>query len=136
MKKTPSLSNALRLNAGFSSICGLTGLISPGFISQLLGLELDGFYQLIGSGLLMFALLLLLLANKAPIPRLLAKLVSLGDILWVIATAIILALGSTFFSLQGQVILIAVALCVGFFALLQLRALPAIQSSGSRHDLG
>ncbi len=119
---TSKLRNVLRLNAAFSLLTGLDGLLFAGWLADFLGLDADMtvWVRLVAGGLVGFAALVWFEAG-GPARRMLpmAGLIAVGDLLWVAATIVIIALGV--FSTDGAVLAGLVALIVAEFGMMQLR---------------
>lgn len=130
VRAVTKLRNTLRLNALFSLVTGLVGLVFAGWVAGRLGLGDTGalWVRLISAGLLGFALALAGLAGTS-VRRLLplSREVVIADLAWVAATAVLIALGA--FSTSGAVIAVGLAVVVLDFALVQMwhrsRALTA-----------
>ncbi len=110
----------LRLNALNSFVCGLVLLVGAERFADWLGTGHPGWIRVVGAGLLPFAALLVWTA-AGDVERLRSEtpMIVAGDVGWVIASVITLALG--WFSGAGVALVIAMALVVDAFALLQWR---------------
>ena len=76
-------------------------------------------------------------ATRKPISPGLAKMVTLADLAWVLATPVVMLLGASWLSFWGHVLLLDVALLVAFCALCQWRGLQRQVSQseqGAAHD--
>ncbi len=110
----------LRLNAVNSFVCGLVLLVGAEWFADWLGTGHPGWIRVVGAGLLPFAALLVWTA-AGDVDRLRSEtpMIVAGDLGWVIASVIALTLG--WFSGAGVALVIAMALVVDAFALLQWR---------------
>ncbi|MGI9616031.1 MAG: hypothetical protein ACR2QO_24170 [Acidimicrobiales bacterium] len=109
----------LRANAFTSGLAGAVGLIGASYWSERLGIDNVAVTAIVSIGLLIFAADVVW-ASRASDDRLpnQALLVSIADIMWVVASAIVVGLGilTTF----GTVAAIVIAVGVADFAALQL----------------
>ena len=113
------LRNALRANAIFCCLAGVTLLGFSATIAGWLGVERRLPLMIVGGVLLAYAISLVIYAGRRAI-RLAEAWTAIGsDLTWVIGTAALLWLAPNLFSPTGKLILIVVALLVGAFALLQ-----------------
>jgi hypothetical protein len=88
--KPPLLRKALLGNATFSGLSGLFLTLDAAPIAAFIGLENPLILTVTGIVLILYAPLLIWLANQKSIPRLLAWIVIDLDILWVIGSAILI----------------------------------------------
>lgn len=123
MKQQP-IKTALLGNALFSTTSGLLLLLFSRSINEWMGISANWILPLIGLGLLGFAVSLLLLAKKQIIERKAVIAVIIQDILWVLGSIIIVALGAFSLSELGYEMIIVVAIIVAGFAVWQWRTLP------------
>lgn len=108
----------LRLNAVNSAVCGLALLVGAEGFADWLGSGHPGWIRLVGAGLLPFAALLVWTA-AGDVDRLRSETPAIvaGDLGWVIASVVALVLG--WFSGAGVALVVAMALIVDTFAVLQ-----------------
>ena len=121
VSKDPSrlLQTALRANAIFCCLSGVTLLGFSAVIGGWLGLERRLPLTIVGGLLLVYAVSLVLYAGRRTI-RLTEAWTAIGsDLAWVIGTAALLWVAPDLFSPTGKLIVIVVALLVGVFALFQ-----------------
>lgn len=107
-------------NAIFSTLCALIILIDLGPVSHFLGWPLQWPLALIGVGLLPFAFFVAYVARQQPLQKSLTWVVIEMDVLWVLASIIVLVVGwpaST--TVAGKWTIGAVAEVVALFAILQ-----------------
>lgn len=118
-RATRHLRLVLRANALTSGLAGAVGLIGASYWSERLGVDNVAVTAIVSIGLLIFAADVVW-ASRASDDRLptQALLVSIADIVWVVASAIVVGLGllTTF----GTVAAIVIAVGVTDFAALQL----------------
>ena len=110
---------ALAGNALFSLTCAAIMLNSPTLVGQWMGFEYPWVYQVIGGGLVVFAMDLLHQATRNSVSSLRALIASLTDFSWVLGTALILAFYSDYFSGMGKLMLVGIAAGVCAFGILQ-----------------
>ncbi len=127
-QQAPSLlRNALRANAVFSGISGLTMTVGAAQIANLMGTGNTLFYVIIGIGLLIFAADLFYFTRHPKISATFAWLAIIGDMIWVIASAIILLTDAFNVSVTGQWLLFIVGDIVLIFAIAQYIGLRKLQ---------
>ena len=119
---TPSLRTALQLDAAASGAMALLGIGAAPVLSPLLGLPQPLLFWA-GIALLPWVALLIGLARHDAAPRLLVVDVIALNALWVAASLGLLASGFVAPTLLGMVFVVAQALAVAAFAVLQLVAL-------------
>jgi hypothetical protein len=109
----------LRANAATSAISGTVGLIGASYWSTKLGVDNIAVTAAVAVGLLVFAVDVVLASRVADekLPAS-ALLISIADITWVAATAVVVALG--LLTPFGTVAAIVIALGVADFAAVQL----------------
>jgi hypothetical protein len=109
---------ALRLDAAASAALGLLGLAAAAPLTGLLGTTTGA---LLGTGafLVGYALLLLLIAARQPIPRSAAWAVVVGNVLWVLGSIGAVVAGWDSLTALGVTVVLAQAAAVAVFADLQ-----------------
>lgn len=121
---------SLRANAGFSILSGFAFAAASGAIAAFLGDVQPAVVLATGVQLLAFAAALLWLASRPTISLPLAWLVIGADLLWVVGTAVAVAVGV--FTSEGNAAAIGIANVVMLFAVLQTvgvrRARSAVQA--------
>jgi len=120
-----SLRSALSANALFSTVCGLVLLAAPATIGTLLEYDNVLLYRLLGLGLLLFAGDLCHQATRPQLSRARAMIASIGDFVWVVATAALLAAYWQGLSVVAVALLLAVAGVVLTCGLLQARGIAS-----------
>lgn len=111
---------ALTFNAIFSLVTGLLLVTMPDYISQLFGVTHGASFFYLGLSLVLFSIIVLYVSRQRHIHILYALIISLLDLIWVLASLIILILDPFQFKMTGDVIIAAVALIVLSIAIMQL----------------
>lgn len=121
MRNEMGLRRALRANAIFSTVSGLSGLVAADEIVDLLGVGEAWMVRSLGVGLLLFAAAVVAVSLR-PCHQLVREsmLVTVADLGWVSVSAVLIALGS--FSPAGAFAIGAVAVVVCDLAVVQLWA--------------
>ncbi len=130
MTRDHLLLRALRMNAYFSGISGLLLLSAAPWITAQLGLADSLPVYAVGVLLGLFALQLARIVRSRDIKTLEIVGIIGGDIAWVLASAILIALFYRSMTAAGILLVDAVALVVLFFAIQQIRGLRALRESG------
>ena len=128
MQPSGPLRSALLANAAFSSVCGLALLFAPGSIGDLLGLEANLIYRLLGAGLLLFAADLVHQATRPVVAQWRAALACAADFAWVAATALAFLFFPGALSEAGALAVLTVGLIVLGFGLWQAQGLKFLRS--------
>ena len=113
------LRRALLGNATFSGLSGLILALDAAPIAHFLGLENPTILLITGIVLMLYVPFLVWLANKTPIPRLLAWLVIELDFLWVIGSAVLVFSTLVPLTVSGKWAIAILADVVAVFAILQ-----------------
>ena len=108
---------ALRGNATFSTLSGLSFLVASGAIAAFLGDVPAAEVTSVGASLLLFAIALVWLASRSEIPPALVTAVIVADLAWVLGTVVVVFAGV--FTRGGAVAAVMVANVVLAFAVLQ-----------------
>lgn len=123
------LHGSLTANAIFSTLTGFVLLAKSDWVATHTGLPDHVVLPITGAGLLAWALLVAGLARlRTPPPRWVVG-VSLGDLAWVIATAVGLLFWGHQLTGVGVMLLIIIAGCVGGFAAGQLMGLQRLSDT-------
>lgn len=112
-------------------------MLAPGGLASLMGAFSPQILMILGGALLVFAADVAFVATRKSISHGLAKMVTLADLTWVLATPVVMLLGASWLSFWGHVLLLDVALLVAFCALCQWRGLQRQVSQseqGAAHD--
>jgi hypothetical protein len=116
------LRSVLVANATTSGLSGLTALLAGERVDEWLGTAPSGWVQLVGAGLVMFALAVIALSRSdVQSLRRWVPAVSLADGGWVAASVATIIAG--WYSSNGAAIIGVVAAIVGTFAVTQMRLL-------------
>lgn len=113
------LRNALRGNSLFSAVSGLILVIDAGLLADFMGIETTLPFIIIGIGLLLHAANLFLNSRNRPVSKALGWFAVIGDVLWVVATAIILMTDAFALTGSGKWLLLIIADVVLIFAIAQ-----------------
>lgn len=110
------LARVLKVNGTISGLVGLIVFLVPNRVDEIIGAGAPGIVRLIGGGLVVFGVIVLWLGFRAaPVLRSGGRIVLMLDIVWVVASLVLVSSG--WFSTSGNVIVLAVALMVAGFAL-------------------
>ena len=124
--KATTLRMALLSNAVFSALSGLAFLTLSRSIADIIGGGAPILYQVIGGGLLAFAGFVGWTGTRQSINTFFAALISLADLVWVIGTLVLIAVGFGALQTGGMVLLVVIAVIVLFFALRQLQGVNQV----------
>lgn len=127
--QTKPLKHALLGNALFSTLSGLICLVFSRFLYTLVGVGAPLVYQIVGASLLMFALVVMGTAYRHPINTLWAAVISLADLLWVVATFLLIIVAFSALQPVGILLLLSVAGIVLVFALRQLQGINRVYAT-------
>lgn len=111
----------LQLNAVSTAACGLGMLATRGTLYSLFGLASPILMDVVAAGLLIYAGALVLAAHQ-PVTRPALMAFTVADGLWVVASAIVLLVFWAQLAPVARLLVIAVAVVVEAFAILQFRA--------------
>jgi hypothetical protein len=117
-----SSNRILQLNAASTAACGIGMLAARGILPNLFGLSGPILLDIIAVGLLVYAVLLAAAARRRPVPREALIALTVADVLWVAASAVVLLVFWNDFAAIARFLVIAVAVVVEMFATLQFRA--------------
>ena len=118
------LRNMLRANAVFSTVTGLLAVVAGGPVAGLLGIDQVWVVRALGSGLVGFAGVVIVVSGvRTSLLRPASLVVSIGDLGWVAATLATFALG--WLSTSGVAVMSATSVVVLGLGLAQLRARAA-----------
>lgn len=112
----PSLSLILILNASSSFLSGLLLVLAPTFVADLIGTVPAWLCQWVGVGLLLFSLGVAWTAWRLPQRWRLTRWIFALDILWLLATPLVMLMFAAYLNLLGQLLLLLVAAVVMWFA--------------------
>ena len=122
-ESNPLFYSAIKANAVFSTICGLTMLLFANEIIDIMqaGEKID----LLGTGifLILFACWLFFIIKNNSVGRPFAWAIVIGDLAWVLFTIVLLTCYTADIALQGLLLIGFTGLVVGIFAGLQAMSL-------------
>lgn len=124
-----NLQLALGINGAFSICTGIILIAFSHFISQLFDAESTTYFWLIGTGLVLFSLVVFYVSRQKPIHLIHVFVIILLDIGWVIASILVIGLDLFGISYPGKVAIFVVALIVLGFAFHQSYALSKVDTS-------
>ena len=107
---------ALRMNAAFSGVCGITALLAAGALASNLGIADERVLPVQGVSLVGFSGLLAWLSTRQSIRPGLAVGVVAMDVLWVATTAVPLLLSGWLTAVGSEVMLLLSTIVLGFAA--------------------
>ncbi|MBT32512.1 MAG: hypothetical protein CMO01_22845 [Thalassobius sp.] len=128
MKAESQLRITLKLNAFFSAISGLILAVFAEFIGNLIGLDQNINLMYIGFALILFATFVFLVALSKTLNKSLVRFIILQDVLWVLASIVLLIVSPFNITFTGKILIIGIALVVADFAYFQFRFLKVINS--------
>ena len=112
----------LQLNAVSTAACGVGMVATRGTLHAFFGLDAPTLLDVLALGLLAYAGMLAFAAHRRPVTRQALIAFAVADVLWVVASAIVLMFFWAQFAAVARLLVIAVALVVEVFATLQFRA--------------
>lgn len=123
--KAAFLRRTLQGNALFSLLSGLTFIMAAGPVARFVGPNISPIIVLVvGLGLLPFGFMVYRIAANNLLQ---ARLITVMDISWVLASFLLLGLGWSLFSVAGRWLIFLQAEAVATFALLQFIGLRRLQ---------
>lgn len=128
--RLPSLQNVLYANVTFSTACAVALFAATDlFVSHVLSVP-PLVFQVLGIGLCAFALFVYMAARAAPLSRKLVTSIFIADVLWVLATPVLLIVMTERIPPLGELFIVEIAVVVAIFAILEwkgLKRLAAVQ---------
>jgi hypothetical protein len=121
----------LQLNAVSTAACAAAMLIMRGTLHTFFGLASPMLLDVIAVGLLAYAAVLALAAQRRPIGRQVLMFFTIADAIWVGGSALVLLMFWGQLMLSAKVLIVAVALVVEVFATLQFRAAGKLTGAAS-----
>lgn len=112
----------LLMNAVSTAACAIGMLATRPFLYSMFGLDGPALLDALAVGLLGYAGALTIAARRQPVSRLTLMVFTAGDVLWVVGSALVLALFWTQLTPLARMLVIATAVVVEVFASLQFRA--------------
>jgi hypothetical protein len=114
------LQKALLVNAGISSLSGLTCLLANEQLTSLMGLNSSLYLYIVGAGLVVFGADVAFAALKCINKPIIIKSIIVADIGWVVGSLALVLLAPHWFSIEGIILIDFVALMVAVFATFQI----------------
>ena len=114
-----NLKKVMLANAIFSATFGMIMLVLNSYITELMGLKISWLLPLIGVGLLGFAATVAYQATRQVISAMQVKSIVIQDLVWVVASIVVLLTDIGELSYSGKVLIALIAIAVADFALLQ-----------------
>lgn len=124
--RTPSLQSVLYANVTFSAACAVTMLVATDPLVRNVMMVPPLVFQLLGVGLLGFALFVFMVARQKPLSRNLVMSIFVADLGWVLATPILLLAMAERIPASGNIFIVEIALVVAVLAVLEWRGLKAV----------
>ena len=121
------LRKALMGNALFSTLSGLTMLLAQGWVLRILGLPSSVNPLVLGAGLIVFAVMLVINAQRQQVKKSDAWIAVCMDLAWVLGSYVLIFIVP--FSTAGKWVVGVVAELVLLFAVLQFLGIRRIQKS-------
>ena len=129
MANPEMLLRAVRMNAIFSSISAAVLLLAAPWVAAQLGLGSALPVYVVGAGLILFAAQLWNIVRSGHIRGWEIRGIIGGDIAWVVASAVLVALFYAQMTITGLILVDIVALAVLFFAIQQIRGLRELRKT-------
>ncbi len=123
------LGRALLGNSIFTLVCGLASLVDAAPLATAFGIPAPLWLELLGLGLIGYAVALFWIATRLPIDRRLATITSIMDLGWVLGSGLLLVIPDMPFTAPGREVILAVALVVALWAVLQIAGLNSLAKS-------
>ncbi len=119
----------LQLNAVSTAACALGMIATRGTLHSLFGLSAPILLDVVAVGLVAYAGALAVAAHRRPVSRPALIAFTVADVLWVVASVIVLLFFWAELAPIARLLVIAVGLVVEVFATLQFRAAARITSA-------
>jgi hypothetical protein len=124
-----TLKNVLLINAVSSGATGLGLLVVPGIVATLFGVPLTQPFLGVGIFLFAFAALVFIVSRNKDLSKGSVRLIIVLDVVWVVASFVIVLLQLFDLSALGYISIFAVAAWVGLMAYLQFNGLKNLTVS-------
>jgi hypothetical protein len=131
---SPALARALRLDAAASGAMGLLLAAGAPALHAMFGLPTP-LLRAVGAFLLPFAAALLLLAPRADGAPQLVRLIIAGNLLWILASLVLIVAARTI-TLLGEAFVLGQAAAVALFIYLEVRALRGVTAGQGARAYG
>jgi hypothetical protein len=115
----PDLSTTLLVNLTLSALSGAVLVAGGHWVAPVLGTVPVWVYQLLGAGLLLFALGVFCVYRKLPESQPWVIAIFALDLLWVLATPLVMVVFYPLLTVWAHSLLVATAVLVTFFAFLE-----------------
>lgn len=115
------LKKYLTINSIFSGISGITMLVFPKGLNSLFSIQNEYVFPVIGINLIVFSVFVWIVSRKYLTNKILVNLISGLDAVWVLGSLIIITSGFFDFSVIGNIIILIVAIWIGFLGFQQFR---------------
>ena len=123
----PLLKWVLLTNTAFSTLSGIMCIVGAGSVAAFSGLQSPIPMLILGGLLLFFAYDVYKISRQSPIAKNKARLVLWMDVLWVVASAILLIADPFSFTTEGRWAILVIADVVMVFAILEFIGLRTAQ---------
>ena len=123
------LRQTLLVNGIATAMTGVAALLGAPWLASILGPMAPELLAIIGAGLVVFAGVLLAQARRARIDSRVAWTIAAMDVAWVLGSVAVVEAGVL--TVAGNVIVAAVAAVVLVFAVLEIRGIRFLGSSGA-----
>ncbi len=123
-----ALRRALLLDAAASGGMGILLLVAAGALERVFGLPVN-LVRAVGVFLVPFAALLLWVATRRHALPGITRLIVVGNVLWVVASVLLLVSGLVKPTLLGEIFVLGQAAAVMLFAYLEYRGLRFVQGT-------
>ena len=135
MKTNPSslLRNTLRADAAVCAVAGIDLVAFSGMAADLLGIARGATLPIVGVGLIAYAAYLIVASRREPLSLTEAWAFATGDLLWIAASAALIAFGPL--SASGKWMVGAVAVVVLAFAEFKMLGIRRIRQAQPRLTL-
>ena len=120
----------LRLNAVSTAACALAMLVTRGSLHTFFGLSSPILLDVLAMGFLAYAGALAFAAQRQPVSRDALMAFTAADALWVVGSVVVLLLFWSQLAPIARLLVIAVAIVVDVFAMLQFRAAGQVVRQG------
>lgn len=115
----------LLVNSCFSFFCGILMLLLPEQFNSFFESSSPLIFTIIGINLMSFSVFVLFVALSKPIRLFLIQLIIILDVLWVIASLLLLLFTIGNLSTNGYIMIGLIAVFIGFLAFKQYQNYPA-----------
>ena len=110
----------LTINAVFSQLNGLLAILLSSSLNDFFNISNEYILPFIGFNLAVFAIFVLVVSRKFIENKMLIKIISFLDILWVVGSVAIVVFGLFDLSRNGYILISVIAVWIGFLAYKQI----------------